>query len=1637
MAIGTTGKRAGQKRASQKGKQKQRKPKKRVAQELPENRANATEEDFSVTGEEHSVAGEDHGVWGENRSVTEIEHVTGSDKSPSEADTIAGPAVSEKKQGPRSHPRRASAIIAERLQKKIEEKRIELGLVEEENEGKELSRNDSEQSSEKKESGEPAVSEASLSAAEEKSKQKEKKIDLKEPVRKHSGKPPQRKQSNPRRAQNGTRIKQERKKSNGQKPISVGNESKHLKKTPTAETTKAAPSPLKPVKNDQNTQVAANNRKNTHHILKSSEGESSKTVVKGRTTKLSNSIATTEPNPKPKYKSNEIPSKDNSETSTTTAQPMGNNNQSSSRLTQAQKAFPQPPSDPSKKMESAREGVSGKAKLQSISETQGCDQGTQSKPAGEGKVRTSIFSSAPKKIFAEDLNVKESHKQRVLGSFRNIVSSKLIKPKKPEMQQMTLNRMSLMTSSAQLNQFQKLVKDANKNLPPIPYSEARLVEFGDSCFYGRNIEVDKKEAFEWYKLAAEYGSPVGMYKLALCYDYGHGVRQNEKEAVKWYTLSANGGCAVSNYNLGVSHFVGEGTPVNSKRALKHYKIAADNGDEEAQCHVGIMYLFGLGVAKSENFAAMYFRKASDKKYAKAMFFLAYCLENGVGVQENVKNAIKQYIAAGNEGIGEGFLAAGVLLLEGTKVQQDLSQGVKLLTVASKMNDSKACYYMGTVLEFGYGVDIDLKGAVEYYQKAANAGHIGAKAKLAVLYQDETGYEGVVTHDLTKAIRLHQIALDEKVPSSLNNLGVCYLMGKGVPEVPKEAVKLFEDAANRDFVQSYINLGYCYEHGLGVTQDITKAFEWYLKAAEKGHMDACKQVACMYEHGRGTPKSIKKSLDWYHKVAENKDAEAQYVLGNMYMQGSGVAKNESVAFVWFKLAAEAGNIHAMYNLANAYESGRGTTENVKEATQWYMKAAKCGHPQAMYQLSYCYAAGKGIDVDEDEAEKWEEAAAQAGDADAQNNRGVQFMKEENDPKLAFNLYKKAAEQGQAFGMINMGYCLISGEGVQVNEKEGFSWLSKAAKIKHHPTASYNLAVCHEHGLGTPKNTKLAFKLYNEAAESGHAHAQSNIGYFYHHGIEVAKDELEAIKWYKLAADKGVEQANFNLGEIYLFGSAKVQDSAEAIAYYRAAAVEGNTEGAFCVASLYELPGPEQDFEDAFIFYSQAANDLHSSAMCNLGLLYEQGAGCDQDFKKAFDLFKGACEKCSSPSPEAFYNYGRCFLNAINCEKNVLEGTLWLEKGAALENPPSLFALGFLYWEGAEVPKDVPKAVEYFNRAAEKNHREALNCLGLYHYQSGEFEKAFKYFKQSTDLNHLPAHCNVGLCYLHGTGVAKDWESASVWFRAAAVLKDPLGMFYVGLCYETGIGVHEDSGLAALWYGKAAQAGVPEAQYYMANMFFSGRSVPKNINASLCLYKLASSAGVKRAEKALGNFSSEVQPLDFDDIPFPGEQRTKKEKKRTVDSEPTTPLGEAKETGCCESGANTPLAGDEKVQKPQPTRPMKGPMANLKRQVTGTSPNTTTGNDKSKDSGASLLSLGSTGSKSAFAKFSKPPNGVSATTKDAESKQVQANASEIQPVQVQKEFVSAAENNGKDDESKALPTPEIDDDKPESLESFFDN
>lgn len=152
-------------------------------------------------------------------------------------------------------------------------------------------------------------------------------------------------------------------------------------------------------------------------------------------------------------------------------------------------------------------------------------------------------------------------------------------------------------------------------------------------------------------------------------------------------------------------------------------------------------------------------------------------------------------------------------------------------------------------EEGYRGKPNLAFAFAFYRKAAQHenGCREALYKQGEFYQKGLGVE----KNIQFAIRKYDESQAEGYVLSMNALGTVFY---NELQDYNQAAEWFKKASEKGCTRSLNNLGICYEKGRGVPKDLDQAFLLYKEAAEKGYIEGKLNLACLYFHNAKEIKS---------------------------------------------------------------------------------------------------------------------------------------------------------------------------------------------------------------------------------------------------------------------------------------------------------------------------------------------------------------------------------------------------------------------------------------------------------------------------------------------------------------------------------------------------------------------------------------------------------------------------------------------------------------------------------------------------------------------------------------------------------------------------------------------------------------
>ncbi len=229
----------------------------------------------------------------------------------------------------------------------------------------------------------------------------------------------------------------------------------------------------------------------------------------------------------------------------------------------------------------------------------------------------------------------------------------------------------------------------------------------------------------------------------------------------------------------------------------------------------------------------------------------------------------------------------------------------------------------------------------------------------------------------------------------------------------------------------------------------------------------------------------------------------------------------------------------------------------------------------------------------------------------------------------------------------------------------------------------------------------------------------------------------------------------LGTLLIDGFGCELDVKGAITVFTEAAALGSADAYVCLAKIFLSDEYGEKSPELAIRYLEGAFKLESGdAAFMLGEIYESGALCKRDFKKAEFYFSAAS------------NFG------------IKEAKIRADKIIETRN-------------------------KFFEEACE-NRKTAP-------------EKSFKAYAIAAAMGHKGAAIKLADAYLKGEGVKRDGRSAYFWYSEAVKLGDDKALYPLGLCYASGVGVNRNFKLAKETLFKAARLGSDGAKRALTALY----------------------------------------------------------------------------------------------------------------------------------------------------------------------------------------------------------------------------
>lgn len=158
-----------------------------------------------------------------------------------------------------------------------------------------------------------------------------------------------------------------------------------------------------------------------------------------------------------------------------------------------------------------------------------------------------------------------------------------------------------------------------------------------------------------------------------------------------------------------------------------------------------------------------------------------------------------------------------------------------------------------------------------------------------------------------------------------------------------------------------------------------------------------------------------------------------------------------------------------------------------------------------------------------------------------------------------------------GMLSVGRCYETGDGVGKDQAEAVKWYRMAAE-QGVADAAFELAKCYRFGMGVRRNRTTASKWLHKAAEQGHARAMILLGKQCLDYDSGEYNSRKAVELFRKAADQGEAWGMFHLGECYINGNGVKKDFDAAYLWFYKAVVTSPEDEHLFQSVQYEIFDP---------------------------------------------------------------------------------------------------------------------------------------------------------------------------------------------------------------------------------------------------------------------------------------------------------------------------------------------------------------------------------------------------------------------------------------------------------------------------------
>lgn len=389
-----------------------------------------------------------------------------------------------------------------------------------------------------------------------------------------------------------------------------------------------------------------------------------------------------------------------------------------------------------------------------------------------------------------------------------------------------------------------------------------ILEVGHMLKDGNGTQVNKKEAFKYFKMGADKNNGFSMFQCGKMLFYGDGITQNKDEGLKYIKKSTKFGSSLGKLEYAKILLNGDGIKVDKQKAIKYLKLAADEGNSEAMLIYGKMLINGDGVDVDIEKGVEYIKYSCEYDDGEGLFEYASMLYKGDKIPMNKKKAAKYFQKSidktNNE---EAMFRLAFMLKDGDGIPKDEVRAFRYFKILSEQGNKEAMLEYSTIL---IDKKHNTKEALKYLKISADLGNV----KSMILYA-RLSYNSITS--IKEKFYKNFDETDDK-----NQIDLFFENTYKPSEVTNEIIKYYKMASDLGNEEALYEYGLFLSFGSLIPENKKEAAKFFKMSADKGNPKAAFIYGLMLLVGDNVPIDIKKSIH-YIQIAIKKDNSYCYLL----------------------------------------------------------------------------------------------------------------------------------------------------------------------------------------------------------------------------------------------------------------------------------------------------------------------------------------------------------------------------------------------------------------------------------------------------------------------------------------------------------------------------------------------------------------------------------------------------------------------------------------------------------------------------------------------------------------------------------------------------------------------------------------